>query len=302
MTADTFEAFLAQTRDRVGPEADPWTAAANDLFDELTARWELDLGDPVASSAFTVAAVRAGERPVLLRIAYPDGWFFDQVAALVAWDGAGAVGLIDHDPRGAMLLERPLPGDHLGEHDEEDEALSLAAGVLEKLWIPDPGGLQSVTDEVGEWVRTMPGRHHLAGRPFERELIDEAVATARDLLATQGQPVLLHGDLTLEHVVRGSDGFVALEPMPLIGERAFDVTGLLRSAPQILAADPVAGAARVQHRFDVLAGRLELERVRLQMWSFVVALDDTLWNFESRARAAGQARLKVTEMIRAIRV
>jgi len=77
MTADTFEAFLDRTKDRVGPEADPWTAAANDLFDELTARWELDLGDPVASSAFTVAAVRAGERPVLLRIAYPDGWFFD---------------------------------------------------------------------------------------------------------------------------------------------------------------------------------------------------------------------------------
>jgi streptomycin 6-kinase len=302
MTADTFEAFLSGVRSR--GDAATWASEAGELFDELTARWELDLGAPVPTGpdAYAVAAVRAGERPVILRLAVPDGWFVDEVAALSHWNGEGAVRLIDHDLRGAMLLEQPLPGDPLSDHDDEDEALALAAGVLERLWIPDPGGLLGVDAEVGEWLRTMPGRHHMAGRPFERELIHEATATGRDLLGTSSERRLLHGDLRLANVVRDSDGFVAVEPRPLVGERTFDAASLIRDAPEVLAADPVAGAARVQHRFDVVASRLGLDRARLQMWTFVVSVDDTLWNFEAGSRVAGRERLAVTEMVRAIRV
>jgi streptomycin 6-kinase len=303
MTADTFEGFLAATRDRIGADAEAWTRDAGDLFDEVTARWELDLGDDALdATGYAVSAVRAGERPVTLRLAYPDGWFHDEVAALVHWNGEGVVELIDHDPRGAMLLARPVPGDDLRGHDDEDEALGLAAGVLERVWIPDPGGLRTVVEEVGEWLRTMPGRHHLAGTPFDRDLLHEATGLGRDLLTTSTERVLLHGDLDLGNVRRASDGFVAVDPKPLVGERTVDATALIRDSPGALAADPVAGAARVQHRFDVLADRLSLDRARLQMWSLVILVDYTLWDFESGARRSGQQRLKVTEMVRAIRV
>jgi len=304
MTTDTFRAFLEGASASLGGGATAWAEAAPAWLDELRERWELVLGDEIdrGRDTYVVTAVRAGERPVTLQLVYPDGWFHDRVAALTRWDGEGVVALIDHDPRGAMLLDRPIPGDPLSDMDDEEAALGLAAGVMEELWIPAPGDLRSVDEEAGEWVRTMPARHHLAGRPFSRELIHEAVAGARDLFATPGEQVLLHGDLRLANVVRGSDGYVAVDPRPLVGERAFDATALLRDDPTAIAADPVAGAMRVQRRFELLTGRLGLDRVRLQMWTFVVLVDATLWAFESGARAYGDAELAVTQLVRELRV
>ncbi len=304
MTTDTFATFLADTEARIGAEAGAWVAAAPGLLDELTARWELDLGDPFegGSIGYTVPGTRSGSRPVVLKLSYPDGWFHDEVAALAGWGGEGAVELIDHDSRGAQLLSRAEPGTPLLEHDDEDEALGIAAGVLERLWIPDPGGLRTVAEEVGEWARTMPARHSLAGRPFPRELIHEATAYVRDLVATPKAQVLLHGDLHLGNVLRSAGGFVAVDPKPLVGEREFDVSALIRDTPDALAADRGEGRRRVQHRFDLLADRLGLDRTRLQMWSFVVLVDYTLWDFEVGQAAFGRTQLAVTEMVRKIQV
>jgi streptomycin 6-kinase len=304
MTTDTFEAFLAGGSASLGAAAGDWADAGPAWLEELIARWELELGDEVdrGRDTYVVAAERGGERPVTLQLVYPDGWFHDRVAALTRWDGEGAVALIDHDPRGALLLDRPIPGDDLTAQGDEDEALGLAADVLARLWVPAPDDMRTVDQEAGEWVRTMPARHHLAGRPFSRELIHEAVAGARDLFATPSATVLLHGDLRRANVLRGSDGYVAVDPRPLVGEREFDVTALVRDDPVRLADDPVAGARRVQSRFDLLAERLELDRVRLQMWSFVVLVDATLWSFESGARAYGDAELAVTQLVRELKV
>ena len=300
---DTFEAFLAGGSASLGGAAEAWAEAGPAWLEELRDRWELELGDEVdrGRDTYVVEAVRGGGRPVTLQLVYPDGWFHDRVAALTRWDGEGAVELIDHDLRGALLLDRPIPGDDLAGRDEE-EALGLAADVLSRLWVPDPGGFRSVAEEAGEWVRTMPARHHLAGRPFSRELIHEAVAGARDLFATPTEQVLLHGDLRLANVLRGSDGYLAIDPRPLVGEREFDATALVRDDPVALAADPVDGARRVQRRFDLLVERLGLDRVRLQMWSFVVLVDATLWSFEAGVRGYGDAELAVTQLVRELRV
>src|SRR3712207_7317531 len=83
---------------------DAWLAGLSGLIAELSDRWELDLADPLpgGSLGYVVGATRAGTDPVVLKLTYPDGWFPERVAALLAWDGEGAVELIDHDPRGAM--------------------------------------------------------------------------------------------------------------------------------------------------------------------------------------------------------
>jgi streptomycin 6-kinase len=313
MSTDSFATFLADTEARLGSHATGWIGSAPALLDELTARWELSIEDPPddGSDAYTVAALRHGGRPVLLRLTYPDGWFQDEVAALASWNGEGAVELIDHDPRGAQLLARVQPGtslrdalsgDPLPDAEAEDDAMSIAAGVLERLWITGPASVRTVADEVGEWVRTMPGRHALAGRPFPRELIDEAAAYVRDLLATPAKAVLLHGDLHLGNVRRSTDGHVAVDPKPLVGEREFDASAMIRDTPEALTEARAEGRRRVQHRFDVVADRLGLDRTRLQMWSFVILVDYTLWAFESGHGAFGRTQLAVTELVRKLQV
>jgi streptomycin 6-kinase len=249
--------------------------------------------------SYLVRATRHGQTPVVVKLAYPDAWFIEEVAALARWNGDGAVALLDHDPKGAQLLERLEPGTPLADLPDEDGAMERAAAVAEKLWIADPGGIATVNSEAQEWARTMLGRHHLAGRPFARELVHEAVAAIRDLLATAPAGVLLHGNLSLSTIVDGGEaGDRAIDPKPLVGEHEFDAAGLMRDRAIALAADPEAGRALVQHRFDLLRERLGLDGMRLKSWALAVAVDEAIWDFEQRALTVGRAQAAVATMVR----
>lgn len=304
-----YEDFLGFTETRIGASAKPWIQELPGLLAEMRDRWQLEPGEPFAGStlSYAVPATRDGEHAVVLKISYPDAWFAEETVALARWDGEGAVALIDHDPRGAQLLERAEPGTSLLAFEDENEALGIAAGVLEKLWVPDPGGIATVAGETIEWARTMLGRHHLAGRPFDRELVHEAVSAIRDLVPTQGERVLLHGDLHLGNVLRDAgpdreDRWLAIDPKPLIGEREFDVAALIRDKAEALTADPREGRLRIKERFDLLSERLELDRSRLKSWSLAILVDYAIWDFEIGAGAFGKAQAEVAKMIRSLEV
>jgi streptomycin 6-kinase len=295
-----FEDFIAGVKAREGAAAEAWASGAEELLERLVERWELELLEPYegASIAYAVRARRSGAQPVVLRVAYPDGWFAQETAALAHWGGRGAVELIDHDPAGAQLLARAVPGGSLLEMDDEDEALGYAANVLEKLWIPDPGGISTVVQETSEWARTMPGRHHLHGRPFERSLMQEASDAIRELVATPPESVLLHGDLHMGNVIALGDGWVGVDPKPLVGEKAFDVTALLRDKPEELAASKHGGLEQVQHRFDLLTERLGLDRERVARWSFAILVDYALWDFEVGDPTFGRIQVGLARTMR----
>jgi streptomycin 6-kinase len=297
---DALDRFLSATTARLGSGADAWIEGAPMLLDRLVERWELELQEPAAESAdsLKVAALRSGTEPVWVKLAFPDGWFAEEVAALARWDGRGVVTLIDHDPAGAQLLERPEPGTSLAAEEDEVEALGRALEVAERLWIPDPGGITTLTAEALEWSRTMPGRHHLIGRPFERSLAQEAAGWIRELAPTQGPPVLLHGDLRRATVVAARGGlWLATDPRPLVGERTFDVASLLREGHAELAADPVIGRERIRHRFDALTERSDVDPDRLRRWAVAVATDQALWSFEAGDAKGGEQQVEVAKMI-----
>ena len=104
--SDPYRDFIAGTRARPDDGVEGWLAGLSGLIAELVDRWELLLGEPFGggSIGYTVAATRAGTAPVVLKVTCPDGWFPEVVAALARRVGVGAVELVDHDPRGAMLL------------------------------------------------------------------------------------------------------------------------------------------------------------------------------------------------------
>ena len=305
---DLYGDFIASTRARVGlgvndRGVDDWLAGLSELIAELVDRWELTLGDPFDGGAigYTVGATRAATDPVVLKITYPDGWFPEEVAALALWDGAGAVELIDHDPRGAMLLERALPGTDLLGHDDEDAAMLLAAGVMERLWEPTPTGISSVAEEVGRWASTFRDRNRELGEPVPCDLGDEAVSLMDELLASPREELLLHGDLHLGNLLAAErEPWLAIDPKPLVGDREFDVTALIRDKQDELVAD-VEASERLQHRFDLLAERLSCDRERLRAWSIVVMTDYALSCWEEGIEDLGPTQVTVAELLRGLR-
>jgi streptomycin 6-kinase len=272
------------------------------LLDELVERWELALDDPIHAGIGPWPATRGGADPVLLRLSDPSGRFTEEVQSLIHWDGRGTVRLIDHDPRGATLLERAVPGTPLLEERDEDAALRLAADLLERLWIPDPGGIDSVEDEVGRWAGTMARRNRAEAFPIEEALIDESCRLLRELAPTQREQILLHGDLHLGNVLAAErEPWLAIDPKPLIGEREFDVTALIRGKQEELIADVAAGRERVQRRFDLLSERLGCDRERLKGWSFAIMVDYALWCFEIDDPELGHQQVVTAHMLQALR-
>ncbi len=305
---DPFSTFAASTRARLGDGVDDWLAGLSGLIAELADRWELRLGEPFVEGhiGYTVTAVRSGVAPVVLKVSYPDGWFPEEVAALARWDGDSAVELIDHDPRGAMLLERAVPGTTLLEDPDEDRAMQLAADVLQRLWRADPTGMTPVATEVGGWTETLLDRNASLGRPLPSDLADEAVTLLRDLAGDPREALLLHGDLHLGNVLAAErEPWLAIDPKPLVGDREFDVTALIRDTQPALVEDPEA-PRRLQRRFDLLADRLSCDRERLKGWSVAIMADYALSCFEGDAReedrADGRMQVAVAELLRGLRV
>ena len=299
---DPLARFEAAVRARVGAEADPWLEGLPDLIAAMRASWDLLITGPareVDAFGMTMPATRADEG-VLLRMAYPDGWFADETTALEAWNGEGAVRLLEADPRGAHLRAAPTPGTSLGAERNPMRALRLIAEALRTLWIPAPAGLQPLSVEVRAWNAEMPARFESAHRPFERQLLYDAQQLFRAFGPTQSGQVLLHGDARLDAFVLDGDRAIAIDPKPLVGEPAFDVASLLRDKPAELVQDPVAGREQLQARLNQLTDQLDVQPSRVKGWAFAVAVDTGLVAYENGDPDGGDLMLEVARLCQSL--
>jgi streptomycin 6-kinase len=219
---------------------------------------------------------RADGPPAVLKINFPESESEHEAEALDQWNGAGAVRLLARDDeRRGLLVERCVPGTQLWEVGEP-EANEIAADVLLQLWqAPPDGPFRSLAEEAERWAAELPLAWEAAGRPFEQSLLDEAVEFMR-AGSTPADAVLLHQDLHGGNILGSERGWLAIDPKPLVGERAFDVASLLRDRRDELAGDPDA-VLRIRRRLDLFSDRLGLDRDRVRGWGIAHAL---AWGFE----------------------
>src|SRR5262245_58911714 len=294
---DPLETFSTATRARFGEDAGTWIDNLPGLIADLASRWTLETAGAVsAREAYLVEATRAGES-LHLELAYPDGWWDETTRALGVWNGGGTLRLLEQDPRGARLLERSDPAPV---SDDEIAALREACAVARELWIPLPDGITTVADEVRLWGSELSERHVRAGSPFEREIVRHAAELFATLGPTQGDRVLLHGDLRLGTLALADERRVFVDPRPLVGEREFDAASLLRDTPMQLLNDVNEGRARVRERSDVLIEELGCNPNRLRDWAFATAVDQGVWCAESGDHGTATALVETARMIRAL--
>jgi len=184
-----------------------------------------------------------------------------------------------------VLVERCLPGTQLWRVVDEERANRFAAEVLRKLWRPPPERhpFRALAGEARRWAAELPARWERHGRPFDRALLDRAVGWIGELIATPDgrAPVVLHQDLHGGNVLRAErDPWLAIDPKPLVGERAFDAASLLRDRRPELATEPHP-VDRMKRRLDQLGEALELDRERMRRWAVVHAL---AWGMEDDER------------------
>ncbi|WP_448625211.1 aminoglycoside phosphotransferase family protein [Geodermatophilus sp. URMC 64] len=262
-----------------GSRGADWCARLPSLVADRARRWGLWLDAPFAADHHLVApGRRAGEEVVLkLGIATAEQDLAREAGILAAWDGCGAVRLLDadlDDPDAvALLLARVRPGTDLTELPD-DEAFPLIGGVaraLHQAGTPrpavalDPAGLAD--------LRT--------GHPLLPDGLTAAAAVLRDeLLSTSAAAVLCHGDLHHGNVLRRGDGAVAIDPRGVWAEPALDVAVAMLNPLGTLPQEPSALARLLERRLALICPAMDVDLERGRAWTAVYAVVSALWSAE----------------------
>lgn len=258
-----------------GEAGERWLESLPGLVEEAARRFGVRVGRPGDTRiSFVAPATCADGTAAVLKLTFPEAESAGEADALRLWDGDGAVRLLASAPDlSALLLERLEPGTSLWELPEE-EANPIAAAILPRLWmpVPEPHPFPVLRVEAARWAEEIPRLWERRGRPYERRLAEEAAALAAELAASVGEDVLLHQDFHGGNVLAARrEPWLAIDPKPIVGDRAFDTASLVRDRRDELAADPDP-ARRVARRIDFLCGELGLDRARVRGWGVVHAL------------------------------
>lgn len=255
------------------PEGAAWLERLPAVVEELAHRWSLDLGSPFPAHISLVLPVARHGEPAVLKVNIPEPESECEADALACWDGDGAARLLERaDDLRALLIEKLVPGHELWRVEDEDRANRIAAGVLRQLRKNPPADhpFRLLETEACRWAEEIPRDWQLLGRPFDRRLLDTALAAVRELAPTQPELVVCHQDFHGGNVLSDGVGWRAIDPKPLVGEPAFDAASLLRDRGWRL--EEPGAAHRLRRRLDLLSAELDLDRERLRGWAIVHAL------------------------------
>ncbi|WP_020580081.1 aminoglycoside phosphotransferase family protein [Actinopolymorpha alba] len=277
---------LCQKALNVSQGSRQWLAGLPEVCRRLSDEWSLDLGSPFAGCHVSlVVTANRGPRRLVLKVPMPStvelgtlpaGARAAEADALREWAGDGAVQLAEYDPAtGAMLVERCEPGATLDHVDNPDDADRVAAEVLERLHrpgLPRPQ-FDRLADRAVRLAHALPARYEMAGAPFDQWLLDTAVDLLGQLSRSGPAEVLLHGDFHLENILSAErEPWLAIDPLPMVGDPAYDAVQYLLFRKGDLADPPTEWATAIAQ----FSARLDLDAERVKAWMFARLVSDAL--------------------------
>lgn len=261
-----------------------WIADLPAIVAGCVERWALSLDEPFPhlSYNYAVPARRPDGTEVVLKVCFPDREFLTEAESLRLFAGRGIVRLLEVDlARGALLLERLVPGATLRTIADDAKATEIAAEVMARLRRPAPAEHPFPT--VADWARAfarLRARFNGSSGPLPPGMVARAEDIYRELLADQGSPMLLHGDLHHANILTSQRAdWLAIDPKGVVGEAAYEVGALMRNWLPDMLTRPDAGAIQAR-RLEILSERLDLDRARLRDWSFAQAVLSACWTIE----------------------
>jgi streptomycin 6-kinase len=266
--------FAAQAPRVFGPEAVPWVAALPELAAEYARKWGLTFeGEAMHGYVGVVQPARLADgTPVVLKLGWRDGESADEPLALSTWTGRGAVLLLDSAPDdGVLLLERLDAGRTLDDLPLR-EAIPVIGELARRLAVPAPSALKrNLRDEAEELVEALPRRWAELGEPFDRRLVDDAVALCRELGPSAGE-LLVNEDLHFQNVLGGTrEPWLVIDPKPLSGDLEWGVIPLFWNR---------FTESTLDDRMALIVASQELDAGKARAWTLVRAVQNWIWMVE----------------------
>jgi streptomycin 6-kinase len=211
---------------------------------------------------------------------------------MIWWNGQGAARVLAHTGD-AILMERAEGGCSLAElarNGRDDEASRMICATVARLHAPrslPPPDLIPLT----RWFEPLEPAAATHGATLRL-----CATTASELLATQRDVMVLHGDIHHGNILDfGPRGWLAIDPKGLRGERGFDYANLFCNPDLATATD------RLAQRIEVVAQAVALDRSWLLRWIVAWAGLSAAFSLEdgmSPAGALAVAELAAAELSR----
>jgi streptomycin 6-kinase len=298
---DVPPALAASYATNFGEAGQDWVAGLPALVAGMLERWELERdGLPAAGEASLVLPVvgKDGARAAL-KLQLPREEVRAALTGLRAWNGAGTVRLLDHDPEsGTMLLERLDGARTLASVEDDDTAIQILAELLARLVsVPAPPGLRRLGDVAAAMLEQVPRAVAALADPADRRMLQGWASVVHELVGEPGDR-LLHWDLHYGNVLAADrEPWLAIDPEPLAGDPGFDLWPALDSQWDdvvVASGDP---RRVVRRRFDVLTDVLALDRAGATGWTLGRLLQNALWDIEDGDTRLAPAAVVVAEAL-----
>ncbi|WP_103353213.1 aminoglycoside phosphotransferase family protein [Amycolatopsis sp. CA-128772] len=266
--------FAARAPQVLGLGAAGWVASLPKLAAAYARKWELTFeGEAMHGYVGVVQpARRADGTPVVLKLFWRDRESAGESLALSTWAGRGAVLLLESAPEDSVLLLERLDAGRTLDDLPLREAIPLISSLARRLAVPAPPLLRRrLRADAFFLVEELPRRWRDLGEPFDRRLVDDAVAICRELGPSAGG-LLVNEDLHFQNVLAGTrEPWLVIDPKPLAGDLEWGVIPLLWNR---------FTESTLDDRFAMVVAAQELDAEKARAWTLVRAVLNWIWMVE----------------------
>jgi streptomycin 6-kinase len=276
------DSFHKTIIDLYAEQGTTWLIQLPDLIADLEARWSIRVLPNFKELSYNYVApvVARDGTAAVLKLGVPNRELVTECEALRMYAGQGVVQLYQADlERGALLMERVLPGSMLAEIEDDEFATKVLAGILQQLWRPLPSDHPfPYTYDWGKNLERLRLEFNGTTGPFPTHLVDFALNSYAEMRTAADPPMLLHGDMHHYNVLSSHrQPWLAIDPKGLAGEPAYDIAQLLLNPFHL---DPAYHRSLIPRRIDQLAAELGLDRQRLIRMGVTHTVLSSWWSYE----------------------
>lgn len=270
----------------LGPAWGEWLDRLPRTTADVLDEWQLSREDHIAWHGYCslVLPVRTTSgRPAVLKLTFDgDDESLHEALALQHWAGDGTVKMYRADPRRRALLLERVHREDLRSIDD-DEACEIVAGFYQRLHVPAPPRLRTVTSYHERWLDDLARLPRDA--PLPRRYVEQALSLGRDLVADPASTgVMVHGDLHHENVLAADrEPWLVIDPKAMSGEPAYELEPMLRNNWDVVVAGGDVREA-VRRRFFTLVDGAGLDEDRARAWAIVRLVVNASWAIEDAVR------------------
>jgi streptomycin 6-kinase len=159
---------------------------------------------------------------------------------------------------------------------DDAAATDILAALIRKM---TPGDAPPSCPTVEQWCGAFARYLATSDARVPRPLVEHAREIAAELIASQRNPALLHGDLQHYNVLLDAErGWIAIDPKGVIGELECELGVALRNPYEY--PDAFASSAALERRLAMFSAELGIDTDRARAWAFVHAVLAAVWEIE----------------------